>query len=131
MTSDFSAGLSRSGIEYILQLDSEVLSVERVEGPSAMWLISVSFEGGQPVEMLIDNGINELYVQALIQIDADHIAEALRAVEPIAVVGLALMDDRLYMRGAFYIDYSNMHALTNSYRAVAFAYLRYQQAISA
>lgn len=131
MANEFPAGLSRSDIEFILKNDDEVLSVERIDGAKALWRISYSFEGQQPVEMLIDNGVNEIYVQVLVQVDADHIVEALSALEPFAVVGLTIMNDMLFMRSGFYIEHSTMHAFTNSYRAAAYAYLRYQQTISA
>jgi hypothetical protein len=85
----------------------------------------------QPVEMLIDNGINDIYVQVLVPIDADHIPEALNALEPFGVVGLTIMQDGLFMRSGFFMEHSTIHALTNSYRAVAMAHLRYQQKISA
>lgn len=130
MRSEFPAGLSRSDIDYIMQNDADVLSVERIVGPDAMWRISISYEGHPPVELFVDNGINEEFVQILVNIDANHIIEALSAVGPIAVVGVCVKEDRLFLRGAFFIKHSTMHALTNCYRAVALAYKYYQQAIS-
>lgn len=131
MVSEFPAGLSRTDIDYILRNDSEVQSAERVDGAQAMWRIVYSFESQRPVEILIDNGINEVYVQSLIRIDTEHIVDALSTLEPFAVVGLAIMSDTLFMRSGFFIEHSTIHALTNSYRAVALAYLRYQQKILA
>jgi len=129
MRSDFPAGLDRSTIEYILEHDDEVLTVERIDGATALWKISVSVDGRDPVVMVLDNGVNEIYVQALLAIDHEHIADALSAVGPIAVVGVAILEDTLYMRSGFFIEHSTMHALTNSYCGLAYAYWRYQQAI--
>lgn len=128
MRSEFPAGLSRSDIDFIIQHDQDVLSIERVEGAKALWKISVSVDGQAPVEMLIDNGINDIYVQVLLAIDTDHTVEALHAIQPYAVVGLVTINGSLFMRSGFFIEHSTMHALTNSYRAVAFAYSAYQQA---
>ncbi|HLU27233.1 MAG TPA: hypothetical protein VKZ65_02260 [Glycomyces sp.] len=131
MVSDFPAGLSRSDIDFILQHDDEVLSSERIEGAKALWKISYSLEGRQPVELLIDNGVNEIYVQVFVQIDADHIVDALNVVQSYAVVGLTVINEMLFMRSGFFIEHSTMHALTNSYRSVAMAYLKYQQDLAA
>jgi hypothetical protein len=125
MASEFSAGLTRSDIAFIMQHDAEVISMEEIDGAAALWRISVSVEGGSPVEMLIDNGINELYVQALVQCDSNFIYEALSATEAIAVVGLTVISDQLFMRGALFIEHSTMHAFTNTYRAAAIAHNRY------
>lgn len=129
MRSEFPAGLNRSDIDLILSADPQVIAVERVDGAKAMWRIVFAPDDQSPVEIVIDNGVNEIYVQSLIQIDTDHIFEALTVVGPIAVVGLAVMGETLFMRSVFFIGHSTMHALTNSYSALALAYGRYQQAI--
>lgn len=74
--------------------------------------------------MLIDNGTNDICAQALVRIDA------LNAVAPFAVVGLALMGGVPYLRGALFVEHSTVNALTNTYRAAALAYLSYQQKIA-
>ncbi|QXV56620.1 hypothetical protein CVV72_06065 [Amycolatopsis sp. TNS106] len=111
-----------------MQINDDVVHLERVDGPAAMWKVSVSVEGADPVHMLADNGINEIYFQVFVQIDVDHIVEALRVLQPYATVGLTLMNDSLFIRSAFYLEFSNMHALSNTLRAVALAYRAYQRA---
>lgn len=130
MTNDNLVALNRNSLAYILKSDADVLSVERIEGAEALWKISYSLDGRQPVDMLVDNALNEIYVQILIQIDSDHIYEALSALGPFGVVGLAILDDMLFMRSGFYIDFSGMHAFTNGLRAAALGYLRYLEAIA-
>jgi len=125
MTDGTSTGLTRADIEYILKADADMVSVERIGDVPALWRVSYSIDGKPPIEMMIDNGINEIYVQVLIQIDTDHIVEALSALGPYATVGLAILSDMLFIRSAFYIEFSSMHAFTNSYHAAALAYLHY------
>jgi hypothetical protein len=129
-TSDYPAGLSRGDIEFIMQHDVDVISLKRIDGAKAMWKLAVSVEGAAPVQMIADNGINEIYFQVLIRIDSDHIVEALTAISPYSVLGLSFVgEEGLFIRGAFYVDFSTMHALTNTYRAAALAYGAYEQAI--
>lgn len=128
MASEFPAGLSRSEIQDIMQHDNDVVHLERVDGAAALWKVSVSVEGAEPVHMLADNGINDIYFQVLVQIDSDHIVEALRVIQPYATVGLTIMNDALFIRSALYVSFSNMHALSNTLRAVASAYLAYRRA---
>ncbi|MGO4230183.1 hypothetical protein AB4Y72_15085 [Arthrobacter sp. YAF34] len=129
--SEYPAGLSQGDIEFIMQNDVDVVSLERIDGAKAMWKASVSVEGATPVQMIADNGINEIYFQVLIRIDSDHIVEALTAISPYAVLGLSFVGDGgLFIRGAFYVEFSNMHALTNTYRAAALAYGTYERAIN-
>jgi hypothetical protein len=128
--SSFPAGLTPADIDYILQSDADVVSLERIDGAKAMWKMSVSVDGAVPVEMIADNGINEIYFQVLIGIDSDHIFEALTAIAPYAVMGLSFVGEGLFMRGAFWVEFSNMHALTNTYRAAALAHGAYAQAVA-
>jgi hypothetical protein len=128
--SDFPAGLGREDIEFVLKHDNEVVSVERLHDRKAIWRISYAPEGRGPVQVILDNGINEIYLQALIPIDSDHIVEALSTVQPYATVGLTLFDETLFMRSSFFPAHSTIHALTNSYRGLALAYLRYREVIS-
>lgn len=130
MTDGTSTGLTRSDIEYILKADADMVSVERIGDVPALWRVSYSIDGKPPIEMMIDNGINEIYVQVLIQIDTDHVIEALGALGPYATVGLAILSDMLFIRSAFYIEFSSMHAFTNSYHAAALAYLHYLESIA-
>lgn len=129
--SSYPAGLTPADIEYILQNDADVVSLERIDGAKSMWKMSVSVDGAEPVEMIADNGINEIYFQVLTRIDSDHVFEALTAVAPYAVMGLSFVGEGgLFMRGALYVEFSNMHALTNTYRAAALAHGAYVQAIT-
>jgi hypothetical protein len=129
--SEHPAGLSSDKIEYLLKADADVVMLERIEGAKAMWKIAVSVDSATPVHMIADNGINEIYFQVMIQIDPDHIAEALTAIAPYAVVGLSFVGDGgLFMRSAFYVEFSNMRALTNTIRAAALAYRAYENAVS-
>ena len=130
MTSDFPAGLGGSEIEFLMQNNSDVVSMERVDGAKALWKIEVSVDGAEPVRMLADNGINEIYFQALVQIDMDHIGDALTVIQPYATVGLAIVGEALFMRSAFYVSFSNMHALSNTLRAIALAHAAYQRVIT-
>ena len=128
--SSFPAGLTPADIDYILQTDADVVALERIDGAKAMWKMSVSVEGAVPVEMIADNGINEIYFQVLIGIDSDHIFEALTAIAPYAVVGLSFVGEGLFMRSAFWVEFSNIHALTNTYRAAALAHGAYALAVA-
>ena len=129
--SSYPAGLTSADIEYILQNDADVVSLERIDGAKSMWKMSVSVNGAEPVEMIADNGINEIYFQVLIAIDTDHIFEALTAIAPYAVMGISFVGEGgLFMRAAFYVEFSNMHAITNTYRAAALAYGAYAQEIT-
>ncbi|MDO5052546.1 MAG: hypothetical protein Q4E05_06615 [Pseudoclavibacter sp.] len=129
MRNESPVGLTRSEIETVLERDEDVLRVERIESAKALWRVSYSFEGQPPMEMLIDNGIDESYVQVLVQIDAHHLDEALSTLEPFGTVGLAMMDGMLLMRSGLCPEHSNAHALIDGYRAVAFAHFRYREAI--
>ncbi|WP_431240997.1 hypothetical protein ACQ86B_29170 (plasmid) [Mycolicibacterium aichiense] len=138
MTSEFPAGLDRMTLEEVLRLDSDVLSFERLNDQGSMWRAAVSVEGGEPVNVFIDNGINELYVQALIPVDYDEItveerqlviASAMTALEPYAPVGLAAMGGRLYLRSAFFIDFCNIHAFTNTLKCIVLAYVAHNRQI--
>lgn len=125
-------GLTRRDIDYLLQVNDDVVAFERVEGATAMWNIAVSVDGGPPVRMIADNGINEIYFQALIQVDAAHVAEALHVLQPFATVGLVMLGENgLWMRSAFFLEFSNMHALSNCIRGIAMAHRRYEDAIAA
>ncbi|MBB1021148.1 hypothetical protein G6030_07615 [Dietzia sp. E1] len=130
MTNVGAPGLTRADIEHILKADADMISVERIGDAPALWRVTYSIDGRPPIEMMIDNGINQIYVQVLIQIDADHIFEALSALGPYATVGLAVLSDMLFIRSAFYIEFSTMHAFTNSYHAAALAYLHYLDTIA-
>lgn len=138
MASEFPAGLDRMTLEEVMRLDSDVVSFERMNDMGSMWRATVSVEGGEPVTVFIDNGINELYVQALIPVDYDEITAderqlvigaALTALEPYAPVGLAAMGGRMYLRSAFFIDFSNIHAFTNTLKCIVLAYAAYSRQI--
>ncbi|MFC4852799.1 hypothetical protein [Actinophytocola glycyrrhizae] len=130
MAGEFPAGLSSSDIEFLMRNNDDVVSMERVDGAKALWKIAVSVEGAEPVQVLADNGINDIYFQALVQIDMDHVGDALSVLQPYATVGLAIVGEALFMRSAFYVSFSNMHALSNTLRAVALAYTAYRQVIA-
>lgn len=65
MVSEFPAGLSRQSIETIMDVDPAVLSFNRVNDAGSIWQATVSVEGGEPVNLIVDNGINPIYLQAL------------------------------------------------------------------
>ena len=93
-----------------------------------MWNIAVSVDGSPPVPMIVDNGINDIYLQALIQVDPAYIAEALDVIQPFATVGLVMLGENgLWMRSSFFVEFSNMHALSNCIRGMAMAYGRYEK----
>lgn len=103
-----------------------------------MWQAEVSVEGREPVNVLVDNGINEIYVQALIRLDYDGItpverellvAAALTALEPYATVGMAQLGGDIFLRSAFFIDHSTIHAFTNTLKAIVMAYAAYDRQI--
>ena len=86
-----------------------------------MWQATVSVEGGGPVNLIIDNGINEIYLQALVRLDYDGISPdertllitaAMKALEPYSTVGLAELAGNVFLRSAFFVDHCNMHAFT-------------------
>ncbi|WP_131831325.1 hypothetical protein [Mycobacteroides abscessus] len=138
VVSEYPAGLSRQILEEVMRLDGDVLSYSRVEGPSAMWQAAVSVEGGEPVNVIVDNGINEIYVQALIRLDYDEItsnerelliAAALTALEPYATVGMTQFGGNIFLRSAFFIDHSTIHAFTNTLKAIVMAYSAYNRQI--
>ena len=130
MVSEFPAGLSRTDLEYVMQHLDDVIELERIEGPAALWKVTVSVDGGAPVQLLADNGINDIYFQVFVQIDTDHLVEALRAVQPYATVGVMVLNDSLFLRSSFYMDFSNIHAVSNTLRAVALAWAAYQQVVA-
>ncbi|SNU02183.1 hypothetical protein SAMN06298212_12720 [Ruaniaceae bacterium KH17] len=127
--SEFPAGLDRDGLEYIMELDDDVRSFERIEGATAMWRVVVERDGQGPVEMFVDNGLNEIFVQAFVRIDSAHLATALETVQTIGIVGLVTINGDVFIRSGFLIGESTIHAFTNCYGAVAIAYHLYHQAI--
>lgn len=138
MVSEYPAGLSRQILEEVMRLNDDVVSYGRVEGPSAMWQAAVSVEGGEPVNLVVDNGINEIYVQALIRLDYDGItpnerelliSAALTALEPYATVGLTQFGGNIFMRSAFFIDHSTIHAFTNTLTAIVLAHAAFNRQI--
>lgn len=134
MVSEFPAGLNRQSVETIMDLDPDVLSHSRLNDAGAMWRVLVSVEGGEPVSLVVDNGINSIYLQVLIRLDDDSIvpsernllvAAALKALEPYSTVGLTCLGDGIYLRSAFFIDFCNMHAFSNTVKGIALAYAAY------
>lgn len=134
MTSDFQAGLSRQTIETVMGLDPAVLSFNRANDTGSMWQATVSVEGGEPVNLIIDNGINEIYLQALARLDYDEItvaeknlliSAAMEALAPYATVGLTELAGGIYLRSAFFVDHSTVHAFTNTLQGIALAYAAY------
>lgn len=136
MVSEFPAGLSRQILEEVMHFDQDVVSYSRAEGTTAMWLAEVTFAGSEPVNVIVDNGINEIYVQALIRLDYEGItpaerelliAAALTPLEPNATVGITQLGGNIFLRSAFFIDHSTIHAFTNTLSAVAMAYAAYNR----
>lgn len=138
MVSEFPAGLDRQTLETVLNLDDDVLSFKRVNDAGAMWLANVAVEGGDPVDVIVDNGINEIYVQALLRLDYEGISPAERnlvitaamtALEPYSTVGLTQLGNGVYLRSAFFIDHSTIHAFTNTLKAITLAHSAYQRQV--
>jgi hypothetical protein len=136
VVSEFPAGLTRQSVETVMNLDPAVLSFSRANDAGSMWQATVSVEGGEPVNLIIDNGINEIYLQALVRLDYDEItaaernlliSAALEALVPYATVGLAELGGGIYLRSAFFIDHSTVHAFTNTLQGIALAYAAYLQ----
>lgn len=94
-----------------------------------MWRVVVERDGQGPVEMFVDNGLNEIFVQAFVRIDSAHLATALETVQTIGIVGLVTINGDVFIRSGFLIGESTIHAFTNCYGAVAIAYHLYHQAI--
>lgn len=138
MTSDFPAGLSRQTLETVMNLDPAVVSFTRANDAGTLWQATVSVEGREPVQLLVDNGINDIYVQVLARLDYNEIetherdlliASALKALEPYSTVGLTGLGNGIYLRSAFFIDHSTIHAFTNTLQGVALAYEAYLRQI--
>lgn len=134
--SEFSAGLSRQTIETVMGLDPAVLSFNRANDTGSMWQATVSVEGGEPVNLIVDNGINPIYLQALVRLDYDEItpaernlliSAAMEALVPYATVGLTELGGGIYLRSAFFVDHSTVHAFTNTLHGIALAYAAYLQ----
>lgn len=134
MVSEFPAGLSRQTIEEIMNLDPAVLSFNRANDTGSMWQATISVEGDEPVNLIVDNGINEIYLQALVRLDYDGIGPdekhllitaAMKALEPYSTVGLTELAGNIFLRSAFFIDHSTMHAFTNTLQGITLAYAAY------
>lgn len=130
MATEERAGLTRSDIEMVLRHDPDVQSWERIDDSDGFWRIHVSFDDHPPVELFVNNALNEINLIVFVAIDWEHPGEALDAVGPYQVVGLVKLGDMLLIRSGFFIDHSTIHAFTNCYRSVAMAYWAYQNAIA-
>jgi hypothetical protein len=117
-----------------MNLDPDVVAYNRANEAGSLWQVSVSVEGRNPVDMLVDNSINSILVQALARLDYDEIpaneaqllvAAALVALQPYSTVGLTRFGSGIFLRSAFFIDHSTIHAFTNTLKGVALAYEAY------
>lgn len=139
MVSEFPAGLSRATIETIMNLDPKVQSFRRANDTGSMWQATVSVEGVEPVDLIVDNGINPIYLQALVRLDYNEIlpeerilviTAAMTALEPYATVGITELAGGIYLRSAFFLDHSTMHAFTNTLQGIVLAHAAYVRQLS-
>lgn len=75
-----------------------------------------------PLELLIDNGINRIYIQVLVEIPSDVVPEAIEAVGPFATIGVTHLAGSYRLRGTIFTEFSTVLALTNTLRAIALAF---------
>lgn len=130
MTSEFPVGLSRSDVRNILNLSKDVVAVEVLSEADALWRVDVAADGNPPVQMLIDNGINTIYLQILIPIEPEEVQIALDTLAAHATVGVTYLANSYYLRSAIFMNFSTALAITNTIRAMAFAYAVVGQALA-
>lgn len=123
MSSDLPAGIRRDSVAFLLEANSDVISVSPVGSSGALWAVEVQFDGRPSVSMLVDNALNPIYLQIIAQISPTQVPRAAVASGPFAVVAVARIGESFFLRSAFFIDHSNIHALSNSLRGVALAFL--------
>lgn len=121
--SDLPAGMTVDDVEMVLRYNNDVVNYSAVGSSGAMWMATVSFDGNPPVEMLVDNKLNRIYLQVFAKIEPGQVDQALTTVGPYGAVGVSKLGDMFILRSAVLIEESTVHALTNALRGVALAYL--------
>lgn len=130
MTDNLPAGIRRESLAFLLDANSDVISVSAVGSSGALWAVDVQFDGKPPVSMLVDNALNPIYLQVIAKISPAQVPSAAEVTGPFAVVAVARLGESFFLRSAFFMDHSNIHALSNSLRGVALAYLALTSASS-
>jgi hypothetical protein len=139
VVSEFPAGLTRQTIESIMSSDPKVISFSRANESGSMWQATVAVDGGEPVDLIVDNGINPIYLQALARLDYEGVTpderallidSAIKSLGPYATVGLAELGGGIYLRSAFFMDHCNMHAFTNTLQGIVLAHAAYVRQLS-
>lgn len=82
---------TRSDIDLVLSSLDEFEDIRRVPEATALWDVNVVVDRMAPVRLLVDNGINEIYVQAILR---DPLLDAnpgllLEVLQNYGVVGLS------------------------------------------
>lgn len=92
-------------------------------GPRAMWTADVVVDGLAPVRVVIDNGINGVYLQALIRdpLDDQHPRLLLEVAERSGIVGMTCIDGELFLRCSCILEDSSVDAIAKTLLAVAHA----------
>lgn len=124
---------TRSDIDLVLSALDEFEEVRRVPDAKALWDVSVVVDGYEPVRILVDNGINDIYLQALVRdpsLDANP-ALLLETLEGYGVVGLTTLHGDLYLRAGCFLEYSEVHAITNTLLSVVYAFNAYRERLTA
>lgn len=122
MTSSLPVELARHDIEAVFAADSSVVESARFSDMDTLWRIKFWHDGKPAVEMLVDNGINVIYLQVLVQVPAKEFDRAMGVVTPYAVVGVTELAGNYYLRGTVFMDFSTAKAVCNLLRAVYLAY---------
>lgn len=122
MPSGLPAGISRHDIEVVLSAYNRVTSYRQIADLGSTWIAEVAIDGHSPVDVIVDNGINPIYIQLLISIPPEAAATAIEATMPFALVGVAYVGESLYLRLTLFADHSTMAALKNSLHVITIAY---------
>lgn len=124
---------TRSDIDLVLSTLDEFADVKRVPEATALWDVSVVVDGKDPVRLLVDNGINDIYVQALVRDSCLDVNPGLllEVLEGFGVVGLTTLNGDLYLRAGCFLKYSEVHAITNTLLSVVYAYNHYRERLVA
>lgn len=124
---------TRSDIDLVLSSLDEFEDIRRVPEATALWDVNVVVDRMAPVRLLVDNGINEIYVQAILR---DPLLEAnpgllLEVRQNYGVVGLSSLGGDLCLRGGCFLEHSNVHAISNTLLSVVYAYNDYRGRLAA
>lgn len=123
---------ARGDIDLVLSALPEFQEVTRVSEVTALWDVMVAVDGCPPVRLLVDNGINDLYLQALLRdLSLDENPSLLLEVaSDYGVVGLISFGDDLYLRAGCFLEFSDVGAITNTLLAVVYAFHDYRRRLT-